>query len=277
MFNVYTISTNKMRNTSYILLLLIVTSVTKCNGWAQNGHRVCAAVARAHIAPALLNHIESNLLKATLDEVSNDPDDIDVERRHLHWVNYVDTPSDGAQNVSSYLTSDCQIDNRECIVSAVHYICDLHQPLHVIPATYTNQSFARVLWFHGFNYTLHQVWDELPEQLHLSYESHAKWLVRHHISPEMYVTMVKQTTVDKWIDTRVAAYEIARKLNEKLVKCHTENNNERGRYICNLKFVFSARPTVDSSLASGGVRLAGYLKQSFKNKFDAKVLSLTRA
>ncbi|ABF70652.1 hypothetical protein [Trichoplusia ni ascovirus 2c] len=249
--------------------LMMIIMVTYCNAWAQNGHRACASVARALIAAPLLHHIENNILKATLDEISNDSDNIDVpDRRHLHWVNYKVKPSDGAQNISSYLSDNCRIDDRECIVSAVHYICDLHQPLHVIPTVYVNESFSEVRWFEGMNFTLHRVWDELLEQFKISHDSYVNWLIKYHISPRMYVTQVKETSVDKWIDARVYAYEAAHKLNSNLIECHSQNDNERGRYICNLQFVFKAKPTMDSSIASGGVHLAGYLKQSFKKEFD---------
>ncbi|CAL44675.1 29.6 kDa S1/P1 nuclease [Spodoptera frugiperda ascovirus 1a] len=252
-------------NTCTLLLLVVVGAavmVSDCDSWALTGHRVCANVARRLIPSPILKHVETEVLDhETLDGVSNVADETPRSLAAMHYVNYNVTPTRSARKVLEYTENNMTSTYRwdaAFITNVVHLLCDLHQPLHVVPYADVPSTFTETQWVNGQNTTLHTIWDTLPDLRLLSHHIYAEWLV-NKLKANTYALLFEQDRPHKWLDSRRYAYDAAKRLNDNLARCHTNAGSKLLINSCNYRFVDSARALVDESLLYGGVRLAAYI------------------
>jgi hypothetical protein len=129
----------------------------------------------------------------------------------------------------------------------VHFIGDLHQPLHVGIAADKGGNKLQVQWFNdGTN--LHSVWDtKMIESYNMSYSelaSNVRKLNKHQIKE-----LQKGTPIDWMYESRALCEEIYS--NVKV--------GENLRY----KYSYDYMGTVRSQLQKGGIRLASVLNEIF--------------
>jgi hypothetical protein len=124
-------------------------------GWAQEGHSTVAEIAQRRLAPEAAAMIEQTLGRGhSLASVASWADDIRDERPQTYNWHFVDIPLDAATYEAA---RDCEADETsgDCIINelarlqqalrcasgndkveavkfAVHFIGDLHQPLHTV-------------------------------------------------------------------------------------------------------------------------------------------------
>jgi hypothetical protein len=192
-----------MLRPSLALTALAVIALLPGRGqaWGVTGHAIIADIAEHHLTPQALDQVHALLREEGLehlDQVSSWPDTIRKERPEASPWHYVDIPL----TESAYLPQrDCK--NGDCAVEAikrftailadrsqpaarreealkfvVHFVGDLHQPLHGTEnAGDHGGNKVRVTYF-GDNGTqqyplnLHWVWDTtiLEHQLHIKEE-----------------------------------------------------------------------------------------------------------
>lgn len=145
----------------------------------------------------------------------------------------------------------------EALKFLVHFVADLHQPLHTtdrgdrggndVPVTFFGE---KVYPFSEKPWNLHTVWDSgLIDQTGLSeaaYIAHLQvWLKKRSISD-----LRKGTVVDWALEAHRAAVDVAYRLpkNRRLSKNYFEKS----------------RPVMDELLAKAGVRLARILNEAFQ-------------
>jgi len=160
-------------------LMLVVAS--NALGWGQEGHRVVATIAESHLTMKTRERVRQILgLKVSLAEVSTWADEIRSSRPETAPWHYIDIPL----NVSAIdAARDCP--NGDCITVAidrfvavfrddastpeakeealkfvVHFVADLHQPLHCADDHDRGGNDVRVT-FYGEKANLHTVWDTL--------------------------------------------------------------------------------------------------------------------
>jgi hypothetical protein len=138
-----------------------------------------------------------------------------------------------------------RVKRAEALKFIIHFVGDLHQPLHVGRLGDRGGNGTHVTWFRKSS-NLHTVWDtELVDFISLSYSELARWL-----TPPSYSQLIEwqSGTVRDWaqesFDLRGKVYDIGSG---------------------NLSFEYADRsvPIVRQRLLQAGVRLAGLLNSIF--------------
>ena len=171
------------------LLIFIVVSVFSALNWGSTGHRVIAEVANNYITDNARLKVNEILNGETLVNASMYADDIKSDSRYdkyynWHFINmelddeYEDiTPSErgdvfiAINKCIDILESDLSSDTDKLfyLKLLVHFVGDLHQPLHI--GRYEDRGANRIYvkWF-GRNSNLHRVWDsEMINTHNMSY------------------------------------------------------------------------------------------------------------
>jgi hypothetical protein len=241
--------------------------------WGQIGHRVLAEIADSYLTAKTREEIKKILGSETIAMASNWGDFIksDTAYKYLdvwHYVNFEknltydqfkgvlkkDTAVKDAYAAVVFLTKELKKktlarDKKKMYLRLlIHFIGDIHQPLHVSPAGTSGGNDIKVQWF-GQSSNLHRVWDsDLIEMQQLSYTEYATYL--NHTT----VTQRKRLQADplsKWL---YESYSIAQDLHNEI----TENNPRLG-----YKYNYDHIELLNQQLLKGGVRLAGLLNEIF--------------
>ena len=170
-------------------LIVIVLSILSTINWGSTGHRVIAEVASNYLTDNARLQIDNILNGETLVNASTYADDIKSDSRYdiyydWHFLNmelddeYEDiTPSErgdvfiAINKCIDILESDSvsNTDKSFYLKLLVHFVGDLHQPLHI--GRYEDRGANRIYvkWF-GRNSNLHRVWDsEMINSHNMSY------------------------------------------------------------------------------------------------------------
>ena len=150
-----------------------------------------------------------------------------------------------------------EIGKREALAFYVHFLGDLHQPLHVGRRDDKGGNRIMVEWFDE-ELTLHRVWDEMIiESAQLSYTEFATFLNR-----------VAKQNRNEW--TKDSYLEWAKESKELRAFVY-DFGEQRGGYSLNIKeapslsygYRHKVMPVVREQLAKGGIRLASKLDAIF--------------
>ncbi|WP_316186559.1 MULTISPECIES: S1/P1 nuclease [unclassified Bradyrhizobium] len=144
-----------MRSTVSSSLIFLVTSCSAALGWGQEGHSIVAEVAQRRLTPAasaaVARLLGDNHSLASIGSWADDERDSRPETYNWHFVdipiasNDYDAQSQCAQSAAG----DCVIaelnrlkndlrcaqtdaDKRDALKFAVHFVGDIHQPLHTV-------------------------------------------------------------------------------------------------------------------------------------------------
>jgi hypothetical protein len=175
-------------------------------GWGADGHRIVANIAEARLTPTAKAQVQSLLDGAHLADVSVWADEIRRDHPETSRWHYVDIPYEA----SSYdATRDCRhADHGDCVIAEiaraekvlgdasrtktdraealkflVHFVGDMHQPLHSIerkdPVTGNGDAGGNAVkvTFFGNPANLHAVWDSgIVTHGGVTVEQVEKWL-----------------------------------------------------------------------------------------------------
>jgi hypothetical protein len=146
----------------------------------------------------------------------------------------------------------------------LHFVGDLHQPLHAGKCCDKGGNDVKVTWF-GKPTNLHAVWDSaLVDEQQLSFTEMAARLERH-ISPADVVAWWDVNPRD-WIsesaEIRDTVYPTAADM-PKQVKGKKVKKGEPAVPDLSYSYVYRFTPVMERRLAQGGVRLAAYLNALF--------------
>lgn len=137
----------------------------------------------------------------------------------------------------------------------IHFIGDVHQPLHVGRSYDLGGNRISCLWFNERS-NLHKVWDsELIEQKKLSFTEYSDF-INHQIT-EQKVKSWQDHDLATWanesIDLRKQIYASAYK----------KMDYDSGLPSLSYDYIFMNTPIIDERLSKGGVRLAGILNKIY--------------
>ena len=203
------------------LLIFIVVSVFSALNWGSTGHRVIAEVANNYITDNARLKVNEILNGETLVNASMYADDIKSDSRYdkyynWHFINmelddeYEDiTPSErgdvfiAINKCIDILESDLASDTDKLfyLKLLVHFVGDLHQPLHI--GRYEDRGANRIYvkWF-GRNSNLHRVWDsEMINSHNMSYSE----LALNLPNPDLLISTeeakdFKRSDILNWVD-----------------------------------------------------------------------------
>ena len=252
-----------------ILCFLLISNYANATDdiWGPTGHRATGKIAEKHLTRKAKRKIDKLLKGESLAFVSTYADQIKSDKKYNKFYSwhYVNFPLDGNYEDSKknpkgdIITgiSHCvkvlkdkessEEDKVFYLKMLVHFIGDLHQPMHIGQAEDKGGNTIQVEWFkRGTN--LHRVWDEnMIEAWKMSYielANNTKDLSKNQIKA------IEKGTVLDWVyDTH--------KITKKVYKSVKVGENLRYRY----SYVYF--PVVRQQLQKGGIRLAKLLNDIF--------------
>lgn len=258
-----------MRNFLVLALAMVTTSAM---AWGPIGHRVVGKVAELHMDSETKAKVAEILGTQTLASVANWADFIksNPDWRKANPWHYVSIPDgknynsieknkDGdvvwAINHFSAVLKDKKATKEqkaEAIKFLVHFVGDIHQPLHVGHAHDRGGNSVKVEWFHSES-NLHEVWDEkLLDMQKLSYTEMVEFI--NHPTKQEVITWQKDG-MDTWIkesmDLRTQVYDIDK---------NKDKYKKYGEYLYNYNNI----QAVNKRMLQAGVRLAALLRENLK-------------
>jgi hypothetical protein len=235
--------------------------------WGQNGHRATGEIAENYLKKKAKRKIDKLLKGQSLAFVSTYADEIKSDRAYSayypwHYVNmdldetYAEATKNPKGDLVTGITKCIEIlkDNTSSdedksfhLKMLVHFVGDLHQPMHIGQKEDKGGNSVQVEWF-GKGTNLHAVWDtKMIENWNMSYlelANSAKDLSKKQIKA------IEEGTVVIWVD------EI-HELTKKIYKSVEEDANLRYRYS------YDHFDIVRDQLQIGGIRLAKILNDIF--------------
>ena len=131
----------------------------------------------------------------------------------------------------------------------IHFVGDLHQPMHVGKPEDQGGNKIKVLWFNDST-NLHSVWDDkLPEYQKLSYTEWTRAISHTTLKQRMGW---QKSPIKEWV---FESYQLAQGIYAEITR-----PNQRLSY----RYNFDHIETINQQLLKGGVRLAGLLNEIFK-------------
>lgn len=252
-----------------ISLFLISSSLVQAVGyeWGKTGHRTTGAIAEQYLSRKAKKEINKLLNGQSLALVSTYADEIKSDQKYKPFGpwHYVNVPFDKTYDTHAKsdrgdilqgITKCIEVIKNEnsskeekafYLKMLVHFIGDLHQPLHTGIGKDKGGNDFQVQWFRdGTN--LHRVWDtQMIEHYNMSYSELATTMPR---LSKKQVELLKQGTPRDWMeDSRTLVKDIYK---------HTKVGEKLG-----YKYMYQYFNPLRSQLQKGGIRLAGLLNELF--------------
>jgi hypothetical protein len=260
-----------IRITGFLFLFVIMSFCAKA--WGVLGHRVVGEIADSYLTAKAKAEIKKILGTESIAMSSNWGDFIrsDSNYRYLsnwHYINLEkgmtreelenyfkkDTAADVYTRIN-FLVKELKNKNlqmekkRMYLKLLIHFVGDVHQPLHVGRPGDRGGNSIKVSWFNN-PVNLHVVWDELLVNFQqLSYTEHAVSINNATLQQRK---LWQSQPLSEWM---IESYFLAEKIYPEI-----KEENQKLGYDYNFKHI----GTVNDRLLKGGVRLAGLLNSIFK-------------
>ena len=235
--------------------------------WGQNGHRATGKIAENHLNKRAKKRIDKLLNGQSLAFVSTYADEIKSDsayRKYYSWhyvnMDLEESYADATKNPKGDLvtginkcievlkdTNSSDEDKSFHLKMLVHFVGDLHQPMHIGQKEDKGGNAIQVEWF-GKETNLHAVWDtKMIENWNMSYlelADNAKDVSKKQIAA------IEAGTLIEWVDE-------THELTKKIYKSAEVGENLRYRYS------YDYFGIVRDQLQIGGIRLAKILNDIF--------------
>ena len=258
---------NKIK-TIVIVLFIGLQGLYAAEDWGKTGHRATGEVAQKYLSKKARKEINKLLNGHTLAFVANYADDIKSDSlydRYYAW-HYVNFPSNSTYETHPKSSKgDLMVGITTCIEMLksekstkeekvfhlkmlVHFIGDLHQPLHVGKAKDRGGNDIQVSWFKEST-NLHRVWDyHMIDDYEMSYTEFAN---NANQLTKLELKQYQEGTVFDWMHE-------SRKLCEEVY-----DNTEVGEKL-SYRYLYDNMNIVRSQIQKGGIRLAVLLNDIFE-------------
>lgn len=251
-----------------MLLALGFKGFSTEDDWGKTGHRAVGEIAEDHLTKRAKKAIEDLLDGHGLAFVANYADDIksDPEYREYSPWHYVNIAPDQTEYDKSLASEDGDLvqainkcieilESKEAsreqkqfyLKMLVHFMGDLHQPLHVGHASDKGGNDIQIQWFNqGSN--LHRLWDsDMIDFYQMSYTELAE---NADVLSKSQVKAIQKGSLLDWV------YE-SRNLAEEVY-----NSAESGDHL-GYKYMYNYMPVVLKQLQKAGIRLAEVLNEIY--------------
>jgi len=253
----------------YTLLLLIICSSFNSSAprWGATGHRVIGEIAESHLKSSSKRKIKKLLNGKSLAFVSTFGDEIKSDRRYREFYtwHFINMPLDATYETSekhpdgdlvtginfckNIITDKNSSDEDKVfyLKLLVHFIGDLHQPMHIGLKEDKGGNDFKLQWFYKDS-NLHRVWDsEMINSFDMGYKELAENV---DVLTKKQVKEIQEGTVIDWVnETHI--------LSNKVYASVKREENLRYRYS------YNHLTTLRSQLQIGGIRLAKVLNDLF--------------
>lgn len=261
-----------------VALIAFLLLPPTAHAWGARGHRVATRVALSRLSPKAAAGVKALLLDGdTLVDVCNwaDHEGHDAEPASASW-HYVNVPITEAHYQPKYdprgggvvdkithyrkLLADKSApikDRRRALLFFVHFVEDVHQPLHVGDRGDRGGNLSQVQ-YHGQGDNLHRLWD--TSMIEATKETDKRWTddVMALVTPASVTEWETHRRVEEWADESLRAaqeaYTEARPPHKPLGTGAEIGPDYERRSL----------PVVRLRLAQAGVRLADELNAIFK-------------
>ncbi|MCF4100995.1 S1/P1 nuclease [Gillisia sp. M10.2A] len=254
---------------SAVLFLTLNMGAYALNDWGQTGHRTTGQIAEIHLSKKAKKEIDKILNGRSLAFISTYADEIKSDERFReyspwHYVNLKEGETTYTQEtanpkgdllmalrkcLSVLKDKDSSKEDKEFYLKLlVHFMGDLHQPLHTGRGEDKGGNDIQVRWYNeGSN--LHRVWDsEMIDSYDMSFSELANNTKK--LSKEQKAELISGSFED-WM------YE-SKALSEKVY-----NSVEVGEKL-GYQYMYDWFPVVGEQLQKGGIRLASVLNEIYK-------------
>jgi nuclease S1 len=268
-----------------IAAVLALTPLHQAWAWGQEGHSIVAEIAQRRLSPAAADAVNRLLEKASMASVASWADDVRTSRRKTSNWHFADIP---IAEDKFERARDCKPDpeqgdcivaelerlrndlrcastddaKREALQFAVHFLGDIHQPLHTVEEQGGGNGVDVLIFMRGRtsdkgklaleSSNLHSVWDELLiSKLEWAWGSFVTRLERGWLkSSDATKPGVDGGTPTAWVEeTHKKAQEIWA-----LTPAH---------HILDDDYLAKTTPIVERQLGVAGLRLARFLNEAY--------------
>ena len=266
-----------MRQSRYFLTRFLFVTITLLFSqyafcWGTLGHRVIGEIAQQHLSKKAKKELRALIGKETLAWWANWPDFIRSDTSWnfaTHW-HYVDLPAH--QSKDNFITALKQLPGknlytqiqemqaqlkdkslslekrRTALFFLVHFLGDLHQPLHVGRDEDQGGNKIVVYWF-GEKTNLHTLWDsKFVDFQQYSYSEYARLL-----------DIADDSQVNSWVSSPLEDW-----FYESHVLSDSIYDNTPAESKLNYRYNYDFQNLLNQQLLKGGVRLASILNEAFK-------------
>lgn len=242
--------------------------------WGATGHRVIGEIAEAHLKPSVTTKVHELLGGESLAEASTFADEMrsvpEWKRADpWHYVTVEDaqeikvlTLPPSEESIADLLqaigffekvlkdSKRPSAKRAEALRLLVHFVGDLHMPLHVGKSEDRGGNSVQVHWF-GSPTNLHHVWDdEIIDHTHLSFTEIARFVSRR-VTPAMVKTL-QSTDFLEW----------ARESKALRSKCYEFDRTSVPPQL-SWAYFRQSWEIVQQRLVQAGIRLAGLVNRAF--------------
>lgn len=255
------------------MAVFAVTCWSGAFGWSQKGHDTVAFIAEQHLTTPTKAAVDSLLDGYSLvywanwlDNASHTPEYAYTKTWHYKNVdaemNFENAPKIPEGNIVDALYEQISIlenptlskDRKSLALKMiVHFLGDIHQPMHMGRATDRGGN-SHIVKFFGKPTNLHSVWDRsILESAHAW--SHTEWQREiDRIDYEQMMEIVEGGSPDTW---GKETYEISTEI-------YSSTPEET-----DIEYDYIARwtPTIERQLVKGGLRLADVLNSAFDSDY----------
>jgi hypothetical protein len=247
------------------LVLVLLVCPGAARAWGPNGHRVVGWIAESHLSEGALAAVRELMGPESLARAATWPDEIrsDPSWRRAdpwHYISIDDAETlettaraEGGDVLEAMARFEAVLrdpqaareDRVEALRFLVHFVGDVHQPLHVGRRADRGGNEILVLWF-GEPTNLHSVWDgRMIESEELSFTELARFI--DHPTPEE-VAAWRAGGYREWIAESFALRSEVYDLGDRRL---------------GYGYAYEKLPIVRRRLVQAGVRLAGLLEAIF--------------
>lgn len=251
------------------LLLSSLFSI-QAHSFGQLGHRIVGQIAQDNLTPAAQKKINQLTHGEKLAQMSTWADEIRSDKTWSrsspwHYVSIEDNETwktvkrnpdgDVLESLERFekVLKNPKANNQDkwqALAFYVHFVGDIHQPLHVGHSHDKGGNSIKLKWF-GEHTNLHTVWDsKILEQQQLSYTEYSEFLSR-----------ITDTQRKEW--TGKSYYQWADESKALRDRAYQLEKNYQGEDDLRFNYVFINKPIVEQRLQQAGIRLAEKLNEIF--------------
>jgi hypothetical protein len=253
----------------YLLILFICSSFSSSSPviWGATGHRAVGEIATDHLKPRTKRKIKKLLNGKSLAFVSTFADEIKSDSLYnkFYTWHFINMPFDSDYkssiknpngdlvtgiNYCMQIISDKNSSDDDKVFylkMLVHFIGDLHQPMHIGLEEDRGGNDFKLQW-HYEDSNLHRVWDsDMIEKFDMGYLEIAK---NADVLSKQQIAAIEEGTVIDWVNE---THELSRKVYA------SAKADENLRY----RYSYKNFKTVRDQLQIAGIRLAKVLNDLF--------------
>jgi nuclease S1 len=257
---------------AFLIIVFAVGPVSEAASWGASGHSIIAEIAQRRLDPQAARRIRELLGdNVSLASVASWADDLTMSRPDTANWHFVNIPYDAAsydpeRDCKATARGDCVINaiararalladrkasrqqRVEALMLLIHFIGDVHQPLHAANRNDAGGSQLGVTFFDR-PMSLHAVWDYgIIERRTFDWGEYVRYLEQCWLRGKDIDALQRGTPVDWALEAHRAAVDVAYSVPEDLK--------------LGLPYYQKSVPIVDRQLALAGVRLAHVLNQA---------------